>query len=318
MRLLTRADVLACGGGDITAAIADVRETLRHLRAGTAEMPPEASVPIGPPEAHQARAYALPARVGDRAGVKWTAHAPQGAPIPVHSLTAINDAATGLPLGVVESALLTAIRTAAVSALVLLARPPRRAALLGAGMQAATHLHMLARVFPELERVAVWNRGPERAARMIAAAPLPWPAVVAPGIAAALDGADAVLTCTNAPKPILGADAMQPGRTLVQIGYHEVAFDAIDRAEAVLVDLWGEFRLTSAKSLFQMHRAGRFDPARVTADLAQVALDGWRPAPDAAVYFSSFGLNLFDIALAARVLRVAEARGLGATWEALP
>ena len=66
-----------------------------------------------------------------------------------------------------------------------------------------------------------------------------------------------------------------------------------------------------------MHRAGRFDAARVTADLAHVVLDGWRPAPDAAVYFSSFGLNLFDIALAARVLRVAEARGIGTAWPVL-
>ena len=165
MRLLTRADVLACGGGDIRAAMADVREALRCLRAGTAVMPPETSVPIGPPEARQARAYALLARVGDRAGVKWTAHAPPGAATLVHSLTAINDAASGLPLGVVESALLTATRTAAVSALALLARPPRRVALLGAGTQAAMHLHMLAQIFPRLKSVALWNRSPKRAAR---------------------------------------------------------------------------------------------------------------------------------------------------------
>jgi ornithine cyclodeaminase len=134
---------------------------------------------------------------------------------------------------------------------------------------------------------------------------------LAPDIAAALAGADAVITCTNAAAPLLGADAMTPGGLVLQIGYHEVSLDAIDRADAVLVDLWGEFRLTSAKSLFQMHRAGRFEAARVAADLAQLLLDGWRPPHGAAVFFSSFGLNLFDIALAARVLRSAAARGLG-------
>ncbi len=60
-----------------------------------------------------------------------------------------------------------------------------------------------------------------------------------------------------------------------------------------------------------MHRAGRFPAERVAAELAAAVLDGWRPAPDAAVYMSSFGLNVFDIALAARVLARAEAEGVG-------
>jgi len=139
----------------------------------------------------------------------------------------------------------------------------------------------------------------------------PWPLTVAPDLAAALAGADAVITCTNATAPLLGADAMTPGRIVLQVGYHEVSFDAIERADAVLVDLWGEFRLSSQKSLFQMHRAGRFDVTRVAADLAQIVLGDWRPSRGAAVFYSSFGLNLFDITLAARVLQNAAARGLG-------
>jgi ornithine cyclodeaminase len=123
--------------------------------------------------------------------------------------------------------------------------------------------------------------------------------------------ADAIITCTNAPTPFLGPDTIRPGRLLLQIGYHEATFDAIDRADIILVDLWGEFRLTSAKSLFQMHRAGRFPETRVTANLAQLVLDGYTPPPNASVYFSSFGLNIFDIAIAARVLREAARRGIG-------
>ncbi len=150
------------------------------------------------------------------------------------------------------------------------------------------------------------------------AEPTPWPVKVAANPEAALDGSDCVLTCTNATNPILGAGAVRSGRTVLQIGYHEVTFDAIDQADTVVVDLWGEFRMTSAKSLFRMHRAGRFDAARVEADLAALALDEWRPTPEAAVYFSSFGLSIFDIALAARVLREAEARGIGVVHEMVP
>ena len=131
----------------------------------------------------------------------------------------------------------------------------------------------------------------------------------------ALDGADTVIACTNAASPILGIDAVRPGRTLLQIGYHEVTFAAIARFDQVVVDLWGEFRLTSAKSLFQMHRAGLFNPGQVTADLAALALDGWQPAETASVYFSSFGLNLFDIQIAARLLQVASDKGIGSIWD---
>ncbi len=300
-------DVARAGGADIPAAVADIRAALAALRRGDAEMPAETSVRLGGPEETQSRAYALPARLGSYAGLKWTAHRPTG----TVSLTIVNDAATGRPLGVVESALLTATRTAAVSGLVLQARAPRRVALLGAGAQARAHLRMLAALFPSLERVAVWNRTAARAVALLAGTPKPFPCAAEPELDAALAGTDAVLACTNAPTPILPADVVRPGRTVLQIGYHEVPFDAIDRADAVLVDLWGEFRLSSAKSLFQMHRAGRFEAARVAADLAAVVLDGWRPAPDAAIYFSSFGLNLFDLALAARVLRQAVAMGLG-------
>jgi ornithine cyclodeaminase len=317
MRVLSRSDVAAAGGGDIAAAMADIRHCLALLRAGDAEMPAETSVRLGPPEGRQARAYALPARVGDRAGVKWTAHRPPGSAPAVMSLTAVNEAATGMPIGVVESALLTATRTAATSASVLLARPPRRVALLGAGVQAAAHLRMLAALFPGLQSVALWNRTPARAAGLVAASHAPWPITSVARLEVALDGADTVITCTNADTPLLGPTAMLPGRSILQVGYNEVSFDAIDRADAVVVDLWGEFRLTSAKSLFQMHRAGRFAAGRVAADLAAVVLDGWRPAEAAAVYFSSFGLNLFDIALAARVLRVAEARGIGTVHDLL-
>jgi len=308
MRVLSRSEVVAAGGEDIAAAMEDVRRALALLRAGQAEMPAETSVRLGGPEVQRARAYALPARVGDRAGVKWTAHRPPGAEPAVMSLTAISDALTGAPIGMVESALLTAVRTAASSGFVLLARPPRRVAVLGAGVQARAHLHMLAALFPGLDEIRLWNRGAERAAalaRDFAAV------MVAADIDGALDGAYTVITCTNAATPLLGPAAMQPGRTVLQIGYHEVAFEAIDRADAVVVDLWGEFRLSSAKSLFQMHRAGRFEADRVAADLAGLALDGWRPEPGAAVYFSSFGLNIFDVALAARVLDEAGRRGIG-------
>ncbi len=315
MRLLDRADVVAAGGDDVVNAMEVIRHALAELRSGRAEMPPENSVSLGADG--RARAYALPARVGDAAGVKWTAHRPEGHVPSIASFTMVNDAVTGLPLGLVESALLTATRTAATSAFMLMARPPRRVALLGAGVQARAHLRMLSALFPDLDAVTIWNRTAARA-HALASVDAPFPLDVCSSAEAALDQADTVITCTNAAAPILDSDAVQPGRTILQVGYHEVSFEAIERADQIVVDLWGEFRMTSAKSIFQMHRAGRFNARRVDADLASLALDRWRPGTGASVFFSSFGLNVFDVAIAANVLRLAKSQDIGLLWNPRP
>lgn len=69
-----------------------------------------------------------------------------------------------------------------------------------------------------------------------------------------------------------------------------------------------DFCHTSAKSLFQMFRAGLFTADRVSADLTNLMIDGWRAVCGERVYFNAFGLNMFDIALATRVLYTAENR----------
>ncbi|MFI5012856.1 MAG: hypothetical protein ACHQAY_10955 [Hyphomicrobiales bacterium] len=311
---LDRAGVIALGGAEFSAAIRDTRDALALLRAGEAEMPAETSVALGDSRA-SGRAYALPAGLGGRfqaAGVKWTAHRPEiGDGLPaIVSHTIVHDRRTGLLRGIVESALLTAMRTAAVSALSLECLSPaplRTVSILGAGFQARTHLHMLAALRPELDKVILWNRTGSRAKALSA---LDWPFKVE--IASSPEAAarsDAVLLCTAAKAPILDAAALSPGRLIVQVGHHEVSYDAIDRADHVVVDLWGEFRLTSAKSLFQMHRAGRFPQSRLSCVLADAVAGAWRPRPGSLVYMSSFGLNVLDIALAARLMERAETVG---------
>ncbi|WP_167647180.1 ornithine cyclodeaminase [Mameliella alba] len=310
-RYLNRRDLIAAGALDWDAALADVHDALALLRAGKAEMAAENVLPLGTDP--RARGYGLPARVGGRfaaAGLKWAVHrpeAPQGGEA-ITSCTILDDLETGLPMGIVDSAMLTRVRTAALSGSVVRALKPgvRRIAILGAGAQAQMHLRMARAVFPDLAEVHHWTRSghaieaPEgieiRRHRTASEASL---------------AAEVTFACTSAPEPILGPEVMARGALILQIGYHEVSFEAIDRADAVTCDLWGDFARTSAKSLFQMHRAGRFPADRIAADAAAILLDGWRPDPAACVYFSSFGLNIFDIALAARLMRRATDLGLG-------
>ncbi|MBS7699763.1 MULTISPECIES: hypothetical protein [unclassified Chelatococcus] len=319
LRYLSRADVVAAGGGDWPLALADIREATRLLRAGEAGMEAESVMPMGGDP--RAKAYGLPAFVGgryDAVGLKWAVHLPESrGDLPsITNTTFINRLSDGRPLGLIESALLTRMRTAAVSALAmesLLPRPPGRIALLGAGAQAKAHLAMVLALFPSVGEIRLWNRSADKLDALLADTPSPAGVALVrcTAIADAIAEADVVLSCTTAPEPILDDDAVRPGRLIVQVGYHEVSFAAIAASDVVAVDLWGDFAEKSAKSLFQMYRAGQFTPDRVAADLAALVVDGWRPPAGASLYFSSFGLNLFDIALAARVLCRAEEADIG-------
>lgn len=310
LRVLDEATVAQLGGGDVALALEDVKAVIQLMRLGEAQMPAENHIDLGTP---LGKAYALPARVGgtyNAAGVKWTAHRPQrpDALPAALALTLINDAQSGIPRGLLASGALTAARTAAVSALALqlaAPRPVKRVLLLGAGLHAQAHLRMLQQLFPQLEQIGVWNRSPFKLSALREVQ-------IETDLQLALaQPYDAVLTCTSADQPIVDAAAVHPGRIIVQVGYHEVSFAAIKASSKVVVDAWGDFAQRSAKSLFQMFRAGEFGEQDVAADLTALLLDNWRPQPDDSVYFSSFGLNVFDIALAARVLQAAEHDELG-------
>ena len=80
------------------------------------------------------------------------------------------DGETGALRALLDASAVTAIRTAAVSGVAtrLLARKDaRRLAILGAGVQARSHLEAMA-VAGEFEEARVWSRTPERAAAFAA------------------------------------------------------------------------------------------------------------------------------------------------------
>ncbi|WP_377299497.1 hypothetical protein [Rhizobium sp. SGZ-381] len=319
IRHLSRDDAIKAGALDWAAALDDVRATIRLLRDGKAGMVAESVMPLGADPRN--KAYGLPAFVGgayDAAGLKWTVHRaePIGDLPSISSTTIINRLADGAPIGSVESALLTRMRTAAVSAAAIRALKPgglRSAALLGAGAHAQTHLDMLLSLFPKIETIHLWNRTPAHLDRLIGEASSSSATRLLPhaDLAEAVADADVIICCTSAPQPFIGPPMVQPGRLIMQVGFHEVMFETIAATDIVTVDLWGDFAEKSAKSLFQMYRVGQFPAERVAADLPAILLDGWKPPADASLYFSSFGLNVFDIAFAARILKNAQALSIG-------
>src|SRR5258708_1261523 len=132
------------------------------------------------------------------------------------------DPETGVPVCVVHAGELTAIRTAAASAVatdVLARKDARRLTLLGYGEQAGTHARAIGKV-RDLESIVVWGRSPERAHAFAKRmqTELAVPVATAGVVREAVAEADIICTVTAAAEPILKGDWVRPGTHLNLVG----------------------------------------------------------------------------------------------------
>ena len=128
--------------------------------------------------------------------------------VPSHqALIAVFDPETGAPAAVMDGEHITAMRTAAGSALAtrLLARPDAGVlAILGTGVQARAHAIAIPRVRPITE-IRIAGRDPDRAMTLARelSAELNIPVVGTDSYQEAVSGADVVCACTHADSPVL-------------------------------------------------------------------------------------------------------------------
>src|SRR5438093_2541155 len=132
------------------------------------------------------------------------------------------EADTGRLSALMDGAAITAIRTAAVSGVAtdVLARPDAgELAILGAGVQARSHLEAIAAVRP-LRKVRIWRRNPEHASALASELRPRFqvPIEAAPSPEAAVRAADIVATVTASPEPILERGWLKAGVHINAVG----------------------------------------------------------------------------------------------------
>lgn len=168
---LSQADVASVG---LTMAeIIDLLEAaFREKGEGRVEMPPKPGIHPGGGDnfIHAMPAY-IPAMKS--AGMKWVSGFPgnykRGLPY-ITGLLILNDPETGLPIAVMDCVWITAVRTAAATAVAArrLARPESAVlGVLGCGVQGTTNTEALNVLFP-LERVMAYDVKPETASNFAA------------------------------------------------------------------------------------------------------------------------------------------------------
>lgn len=178
---------------------------------------------IAPPQSLGVHApggmFHVKAAVTDVFAAKINANFPQnprehGLPT-IQGVIVVMDAERGTPLGILESALITTLRTAAASAVAAkyLARAnARTVTIIGCGIQGEAHLEALMRVRPITAAYAI-DADPRSAERFTQTMRqrLGVEVLATHSISDAVSGSDIVVTCTPSRSPILGPEHHHPG-----------------------------------------------------------------------------------------------------------
>jgi ornithine cyclodeaminase/alanine dehydrogenase-like protein (mu-crystallin family) len=207
-----------------------------------------------------------------------------------HAMIVLFRPDTGEPLAVMEARLITEMRTAAVSAAVTkyLAAPDSRVlALLGSGVQARAHLQALSRV-RHFDEIRVWSRTAAHAERFAEQHN-----ARAMSIAEAVHGADVVVTATNALRPILDGDWLEPGAHVNAVGAPRPNWRELDdgvMANILVVD--------SREAVLKESGDVILSGAKIYAEAGEI-FAGTKAAPlSETTVFKSVGLAIEDIATA--------------------
>ncbi len=234
---------------------------------------------------------------------------------PTHQgMVLLFDASDGAPLAILDAHAVTAIRTAAASAVAtdLLARTDaHRLLLLGYGDQAVTHLDAIGLV-RDISRVTVWGRDPVKAADFAALHGVE----VASSIVAAVRDADIVCCLTAADRPILYGRDLPPGLHINAVGASLPNVAELDGEAVVRSRFFTDYR-ASAEALAGEYRlalaAGQIEPDHLLGEIGAVingTLAGRRTAEDITC-FKSLGMAAEDLIAAHLVLSRAIERDIG-------
>lgn len=300
------------------AEIIDVLEEVFLEKArGLTEAPPKPGIHPRP----ESFIHAMPAFVPGRgaAGIKWVSGYPsnpqKGLPY-ISGVLILNDPDTGVPIAVMDCAWITAMRTAAASALAAryLAKGESRVlAICGCGVQGRSHLEALSIVLPGLKDVLLYDINPEAAERFLKEASEMYPKLsfcVVASAREALQEADVVVTATfilKDAKPQIQKGWIRPGTFVTSLD-----FDCYWTEEA-LEDV--DLIVTDDEDQFYYYRKQGYFPriSRPDAELAEILTrqHPGRVRPEDRVLAVFLGLAIEDVATGMAILQRAKEMNLG-------
>ncbi|NWG31109.1 MAG: ornithine cyclodeaminase family protein [Rhodocyclaceae bacterium] len=230
------------------------------------------------------------------------------------------DAADGRPLAVIEADFLGMMRTGAAGGIAakVLSRPDASVVgMIGAGWQAQGQLEALCKV-RLIRQVKLFSRHAERCRLASADFSSRFGVEVVPvaSAEAAVQGSDIVVTITTSATPVVQGDWLAPGTHINAAGSNalirrELDEKVVGRASLICVDS-RETALREAGDLLPALEKGRLHAGQLV-ELGEI-VTGIRPGrvdAQAITLFESQGMAIQDLALARRLMTLAQARGIG-------
>jgi len=207
---------------------------------------------------------------------------------------------TGEPLAILNAAAITAIRTAAVSAVAtrLLARENASVlTIIGTGAQGKSHRRAIPVVRP-IREIRMCGR--------------------ADNVEEAVRGADIIVTATSSREPILRREWLSPGVHINAVGSSIAAARELDSETVAAASLFVDRRestLNESGDFLFAKRDGVIDDSHIRAELGEILIGTakGRKSEDEITLFKSLGLAVEDLASAAFLYEKARRENRG-TW----
>ncbi len=226
----------------------------------------------------------------------------------------------GKPLAMVDAGSITAIRTAAVSAVAtdLLAREDAGdLAILGSGTQAVSHLEALL-VVRKIRQVRVWSLPMDHARQFARTQSKRKGINIEPfeTVHEAVQGADIICTLTPSPEPILLGSSIMSGAHINAIGActsvaRELDTDAVVKSR-LFVDR-RESTISEAGDFMIPKKEGAIDDAHILGEIGELLtgrVEG-RKTEHEITLFKSLGLAVEDLAAAYYIFQKAKEKKAG-------
>ncbi len=232
----------------------------------------------------------------------------------IQGVVVLCDATNGFPLALMDSISITALRTAAATAVAAkyLSRKDSAVALVcGCGAQGAMQLRALCRVW-QPRKIYAYDQDAQKAAKFASdiSSELGIPITTTSDLGAAVAGSDIVITCTTSKRFFIAHDMVRAGTFIAAVGADNPEKQEIDpqllARHTVVADI-----LEQCCAIGDLHHAidaKVMTRADVHAELGQVVA-GIKPArtrDDEIIIFDSTGTALQDVAAAAAVYRRAQ------------
>lgn len=316
-------DLLQAGCLDFNLAVEAAEKSLLAHRQGDV-MFPEKIVQIFDEET-QKRINCLPATLKSEqvCGMKWVSVFPPNVDrYGLQNLTALfvlSETEKGFPIAVMEGTLASNIRVAAMGALAakhLAPAEPKTIGFIGAGEQAKMHLLAMKTIRPTLEECRVAAKTATEEELFIEQMERIEPSMrFVPAHtdgAAAMSGADILVTATSAQAPLLKAEWMKPGSFYSHIGGWEDEYAVAKQCDKIVCDDWETVKHRT-QTLSRMYKDGELRDEDVHGNLDEVVVGekSGRENPDERIYFNAVGLSYVDVGIALAMYHRATEHGFG-------